>query len=161
MTDNDKPEHGYEVGYRRPPRQTQFKAGQSGNPKGRPKGSFNFSTLIDKELNQKLTIIENGVRKRISKKQAVAKQLVNKAAGGDHKAIPILLTDERSREAAGAAATEQPVFTAEDQNVIDHLLARIRTSEPASDPSNEAGSLPSEEPDLASDEQLEDGHGNP
>jgi hypothetical protein len=30
------------VGYRRPPRNRQFKPGQSGNPTGRPKGTKNF-----------------------------------------------------------------------------------------------------------------------
>ncbi len=32
----------YEVGYKRPPKHTQFKLGQSGNMKGRPKGTRNF-----------------------------------------------------------------------------------------------------------------------
>jgi hypothetical protein len=30
----------YKVGYGKPPRSGQFKRGNSGNPKGRPKGSF-------------------------------------------------------------------------------------------------------------------------
>lgn len=40
-------EGNYEVGYRRPPRQTRFKKGRSGNPRGRPPGSRNFASLVD------------------------------------------------------------------------------------------------------------------
>ena len=40
----------HEVGYGRPPKHTQFKAGTSGNPKGRPKGSLNLMNAIMKEL---------------------------------------------------------------------------------------------------------------
>ena len=32
---------GYEVGYGKPPKDTRFKPGQSGNPSGRPKGATN------------------------------------------------------------------------------------------------------------------------
>ncbi len=33
----DKSPSGYQVGYGKPPAQTRFKQGQSGNPNGRPK----------------------------------------------------------------------------------------------------------------------------
>src|SRR5262249_2514390 len=46
----------YAVGYGNPPQATQFKPGQSGNPGGRPKGSKNFASLIESELNKRIDI---------------------------------------------------------------------------------------------------------
>ncbi len=88
MTENsDK----YEIGYGRPPRNSQFKPGQSGNKKGRPKNSKNTYTMLTDVLEQKINIKENGKDLRISKKLAMIMQLVNKAVKGDVKAINSLL----------------------------------------------------------------------
>lgn len=42
----DKKKDGYEVGYGKPPRHSQFKKGQSGNRKGRPKGALNSAVHV-------------------------------------------------------------------------------------------------------------------
>jgi hypothetical protein len=86
------PSTDYQVGYRKPPQRTQFTKGQSGNPKGRAKGSKNLSTLLTKALNEQVVINESGRRKTITKLEATMKQLVNTAAGGDARAIK-LVTD--------------------------------------------------------------------
>lgn len=87
-SDND--EGNYRVGYRKPPLHSQFKKGESGNKRGRRKGTKNITTVIRDELNQRLFITENGKRRSITKLQAVVKQLFNKAATGDMKATRIL-----------------------------------------------------------------------
>jgi Family of unknown function (DUF5681) len=87
---DDPSRPGYEVGYRRPPRHTQFKKGQSGNPKGRPKGSKNFDSMVAHELNEQMDIRENGRLKRISKLRLSAKQLANGAAAGQLPYIQFL-----------------------------------------------------------------------
>jgi hypothetical protein len=81
----------YEVGYGKPPEETKFKSGKSGNPKGRPKGSKNTYNLMNDILNQKLEVIENGKKIKMSKKAAMLTQLINKAVKGDTKAISVLL----------------------------------------------------------------------
>ena len=79
------------VGYQRPPRQSQFKPGRSGNPKGRPRGSRNASTLLDEALKERVTVSENGRRRKVTKLEVILKQLVNTAAKGDHRATRLLL----------------------------------------------------------------------
>src|SRR5712675_320444 len=61
--------------------------GQSGNPKGRPKASESFARLARQTLNERIVIKENGERRTITKLQAALKQLINKAASGDARAI--------------------------------------------------------------------------
>lgn len=82
----------YEVGYGKPPRHSQFKAGQSGNPKGRKKGVKNINTIFDDVLNEKVVLSENGRTYKISKQQALCRRLVNKGLSGDMKAIGTILS---------------------------------------------------------------------
>ena len=116
------------VGYRSPPKHSQFAKGRSGNPNGRPKGVRNFATVIEAELNTKIPITENGKRKSISKREAVAKQLVNKAASGDTKAIPLLLNESRAHEKTGTGRDLDPGQSAADHQVMTGMLERIRRS---------------------------------
>ena len=126
----------YEVGYAKPPKATQFKPGQSGNRKGRPKGSQNFGTVLEKELNSTVTVTEGGRRKQIRKKEVIAKQVVNKAAAGDLKATSILMAEARNMEASSptsslpSAPTE---FPHADQLTLKNIIARIRASKPDDD----------------------------
>ena len=110
MTATDKDDGPYPVGRGKPPQKTQFKKGQSGNPKGRPKGSKNFKSTINTELNRKVAVNEEGRRKRITKREAIAKQLVNKAAAGDPKAIPVLMREVFRKRAIPAATQGHEAF---------------------------------------------------
>src|SRR5690349_193133 len=80
------------IGYCNPPQSTRFKKGQSGNPKGRPKGSCTLRTALDRALRERVRIKENGKYKSISKGQVVMKQLVNLAASGNLVALRLVLT---------------------------------------------------------------------
>src|ERR1700683_4792473 len=68
-----------DVGYGRPPQATRFKPGQSGNPRGRPKGSVNLGTALNRTMRERIVIVEQGRRKTISKAEAIAKQAANRA----------------------------------------------------------------------------------
>ena len=87
----------YPVGYAKPPRKTRFEKGKSGNPAGRVKGSKNVSNLLLDALGEPVVVNENGARKRITKVEAMFKQLVNKGASGDARSIQLLLAEMRSR----------------------------------------------------------------
>ena len=82
----------YEVGYGKPPRPTRFKRGQSGNPRGRSSGAKNLKTLLSGVLNERVTVSKNGGgHRKITKREAVIIQLVNRSATADWRATKILL----------------------------------------------------------------------
>jgi hypothetical protein len=82
----------YKVGYRRPPKATQFKRGESGNSKGRPKGSRNLATDLAAELGEPITVREDGRHCRVSKQRALIKSLMAKSLQGDVRAAAALLS---------------------------------------------------------------------
>ena len=81
----------YEIGYKKPPHETRFRKGCSGNPLGRPKGSQNTIKLLEELLNQKISVLQDGKKRKISKKTAIMMQMVNAAVKGNPKSVQILL----------------------------------------------------------------------
>lgn len=96
----------YEIGYRRPPASGKFKKGASGNPRGRPKGSRNFLTLLEKELDQTVVVNENGKKKKLTRLQAMVKRMVNGALQGDQKSLLTLIEILRRTGRFESADTE-------------------------------------------------------
>jgi hypothetical protein len=122
--------HDYEVGYGKPPRETRFVKGKSGNPRGRPAGAKNFSALLSDKLNEPVTVAENGGRRKISKREAIATQLVNRSAAADFRAIKILLDIVRDIERQSEPVSpETAAFSEADEKVIEQLKARFAKGE--------------------------------
>ena len=74
------------VGYKNPPEHSQFKPGQSGNPRGRPKGSRNTATMLNEILREKVTVNQGGRRVRMSRLEVMIRTSVRKAVQGDSRA---------------------------------------------------------------------------
>jgi hypothetical protein len=116
----------YEVGYGKPPRYAGFKKGRSGNPRGRPAGSKNLTTLLNDALNEPVTITEDGRRRKITKREAVIKQLVNKSASADPRSLKILLDLMLNLEARARSSTApSPAVGPADEEVLAQLKARL------------------------------------
>jgi hypothetical protein len=81
----------YEVGYARPPLHSRFKRGQSGNPKGRPRGSRSVASVLHRILNEKVPAREGGKVWLMSKIEAIVRRLTQRAMGGDQKAIATVI----------------------------------------------------------------------
>jgi hypothetical protein len=117
---------GYDVGYAKPPARTRFKKGQSGNPKGRPKGALNMAAILARTLREPVLINENAQRKTVTKLEAAMKQLVNKSAAGDLGALRQLtvlvqLAEQRSQE--GIPTTQR--LDDADEKVVRGVLKRF------------------------------------
>ena len=124
-------EGDYEVGYGKPPRETHFAKGQSGNPRGRPSGAKNFATLLREALNEPVIVTENGGRRKVSKRQAIITQLVNRSATADFRAIKILLDIVRDIERqTEPTAPETSDFSEADKKVLEQIKARFLIGEP-------------------------------
>ena len=120
-------ESNYEVGYGKPPRHTRFPKGRSGNPAGRPRGKKNLATLLSDALDQKIIVVENARRKKISKREAIVTQLVNKSASADLKATQIVLAMLRDVETrADSGCADIGSLTEADRQIIQRIQARIR-----------------------------------
>ena len=121
----------YEVGYGKPPRETRFTKGQSGNPRGRLCGAKNLKTLLDEALNEIIIVTENGGRRRLTKREAILTQLVNRSATADFRAIKILLDLLRSIEAQSESADPGTSgFNDADEKVLEQLRARFPVVDP-------------------------------
>ena len=118
----------YEVGFGKPPVSTRFTKGQSGNPHGRPKGKSNLATILNAALHEKVTIVENGRSKQVTKMEAATKQLVNRAASGDMTSYR-LLTQLIPGMENSLAHTNVPILnTNQDKEVLAGLLERLQAS---------------------------------
>ena len=123
----------YAVGYGKLPRHTRFEKGRSGNPKGRPSGAKNLSTLFIEALNESVIVAENGERRKISKRQAIVKQIVNKAAKGDWRCTKLLLELPQETGSPTEPESSEGSFGAADKKTIEQLKARLRGKKPVSD----------------------------
>jgi hypothetical protein len=76
MSSKDEAPKNYAVGYGKPPHHTQFKPGQSGNPKGRPKSRASFRSLLEKRLYQTTKVKVGGDVRNIVVLEAAVMRLV-------------------------------------------------------------------------------------
>ena len=120
-------ESDYKVGPGKPPLHTRFKKGQSGNPGGRsPK---NLATLLADALNEKVYVTIDGKRRRITKREAIVTQMVNKSTSVDLRATKMLIDMLKGVEQKAGVASPPPEprsFTEADEQVVEQLIERIR-----------------------------------
>jgi hypothetical protein len=134
MTEKTRPMQSKRKGARRkggnPPLYTRFRKGQSGNPKGRPKGSKNLRTLIMEAALHPVTVTIGGKKRKITNIQATAMQLASKAASGNQAAMVKWLdwVDDIESRAAAAKPSEFPL-SEPDLEVLRASYERMKQCE--------------------------------
>lgn len=107
----------------KPPREHQFKPGQSGNPGGRPRGSKNFRTLIQLQLDDTITATVKGRARKVTKREAIAMRLIDKALKGDQKAIETIMKFSEE-EAETSSLPPMDTDPERDAEILAAYLAR-------------------------------------
>ena len=80
-----------DVGYGKPPKEHQFKPGQSGNPKGRPRGAKSSAAIVRELMLRKIEVRERGVIRNVSMFEAMLLRIFENGLKGDPKAAGFLL----------------------------------------------------------------------
>lgn len=113
-----------DVGYAKPPRAHQFKAGQSGNPKGRPKGAKSEATILDELLNRKIEMRQNGKIRKITIMEGIFHKLAEDSLKGNTKSAAFVLN--RLGAIASSAGTEAEI-NPDDKAVLDAYLRNFQS----------------------------------
>ncbi len=114
MADKKKSSSDYEVGCGKPPKEHQFKPGQSGNPRGRPRSKKSGSTDISELLGEPIKVTTGGKVRDMGPFEASLRKLAKRAVGGHLPSILkfIKICEEYRIIAPPPAVTGGGVFVA-------------------------------------------------
>jgi hypothetical protein len=123
----------YEVGRGKPPEHTRFRKGQSGNPKGRPKGRRDFNKEIEEVLSAHVVVTENGRPRKVSSRMATLMRLREKALKGDGRAMDRLLELATQHELARHAAQTERALSSTDDAILERYAQSLKV-QPGTEP---------------------------
>jgi hypothetical protein len=114
-------------GYGKPPANRRFQKGQSGNPKGRPRGKAGFAKTLERALQEQVIVNDGGRRKTVTKLEAAFMQIANKAASGDPGALRLLIPVLQFLEQRPEDQKQETSRLDEtDEKCVKRLLERLK-----------------------------------
>jgi len=112
------------VGYGKPPRQHQFKPGQTGNPKGRPKGAKNESTILREIFERKIDNRSGGRVRKITILEGILLRITDDSLKGNTKSAAFLL----NRYAAMVSGElQRHDISDDDREVLEAFAQRLES----------------------------------
>jgi hypothetical protein len=114
----------YKVGYRRPPKQTRFQPGQSGNPKGRPPGSSNHKSTVARVINEKVPVREGDKTRKMTKLEALVQSHAVKGIKGDAKSANVVIGLMVRMGLLGDQEDEAVALSPDDDAIFKDYLRR-------------------------------------
>lgn len=110
----------------REPRTGKFHKGKSGNPHGRPRKARSVGDAILGAANEKVGITENGRRRKVRKIEAVAKQVLNRGAGGDPRSAKLALDyAQKAEDRLTATPPASDHLRAAEEEIVARFVARL------------------------------------
>jgi hypothetical protein len=118
------PSRDSEVGYGKPPAEHRFNPGQSGNPKGRPKGAKSYGLILRELLNRKIDIRESGRARKITVFEAILLRFTEESLKGNTKTAAFLFDRyERGEEIPSSGESDQ--LSTQEKRVLDDFARKI------------------------------------
>jgi hypothetical protein len=122
----EPPPRNYRVGKGKPDKTKSWKPGQSGNRKGRPKGSKNIKTIARKAAKRTITVTKNGRKQQLTYLEVGIEHLQLAVARGSRGALREYIAFlERNLDPNETKLSMQDL-TAQDQTLLDYVFSRAK-----------------------------------
>jgi hypothetical protein len=125
MSKTHLPPDSADIGPGRPPQDSRFKPGQSGNPKGRPKGRMNLRTVIDRELRRIITVTEDGKPRRLTTQEVIVRRLAHEGIKGRHQSTELLMRLAGIGKDEDGQSTTLTDAALPDNDALKRIMKRI------------------------------------
>lgn len=116
------------VGYCRPPKHAQFKPGQSGNARGRPRRKLVLNNIVEELATMPVTVTVDGHARKMPALRAILMLELRKALQGDSKASRFVLEVFESRGLGGAVKGSQDDLTSQAAGAKERLLQAVEAA---------------------------------
>ncbi len=114
------------AGYMRPPREYRWNKGQSGNPKGRPRGRRNLAAALTAVLHESVIREVDGEEREMTRLEAITRELVKGAEQGDPRLLHELLGEIHKNDSRAELDASGEPLAEIDREVLEALYARVR-----------------------------------
>ena len=116
----------YEIGYGKPPKNTRFKPGQSGNPTGRPRGPQTLVSDLREELEEAVTVSDGKTEQTLSRQRSILRSLTAKAIKGDVRATAMVFDLVQRLIGAGPGAEPEIDDGPDAREILAERIEQIR-----------------------------------